>query len=217
MKIHHQILVLVFFFCSCKTYQKVAGKYKLNAKDVYTTLELNKDSTFVQYVSTDLCSGKFYYGTYELKKGNITLKPLDATVNIINKKDVVVYSFDSSLKTKEIYIVQNEMQEAVEAEVSVNDSIHGVADSNGMLRLKIDGAIKSVLIKSFSFSPRFFKIDTAKNFNRLFIMVYDFALTKRCTDFYFQKKFSVINNNKLKITSKSCRKEAPAFYMLRQY
>lgn len=216
MRFYVHLLWIVFMFFSCNPYQRISGRYKLESKDVFMKVELNQDKTFVEYVSTDLCRGKYFFGFYEVRNRKVILSPLDATVNILTKKDALVYSYNPSINGTKIYIKLNENIIVDDATILINDSLYGVTDKDGVLSMDSMIVIRSIKINSFSFEPRHFKIDTAVNYNSVFIMIYDFGLVHSCADFYFLKKIQVVNSNKLRVVSKKESGSKAEFFMLRQ-
>lgn len=191
------VLVLsLLTLCGCSNTKNIPGNYKIEQNPVTEIfLTLNDDGSFIEFINSHGCGPAWYFGFYKVIKRRIQLKQISGDVNFLNKNDTLVYYKNAELKDRKIMIVYNEQKPFDIADVYANGNIHlGKVDEDGSLSIPDSLLLDSIRIESGIFKRRYFNLKQ-KYFDRLFIVIYDYAFVN-CTDFTFA------SNSTLEITSK---------------
>jgi hypothetical protein len=206
LKLMSRIYMFLLLICfSCHTAKNLHGKYELDYPLMTWTLTLNNDGTFIEYIGGHGCGVNYYFGFYKINKGIILLHQINHQLDYLGKHNTVVYDLDKGKNKIQIYVYVNEEWIVDDAKIRLNNEQEFKTINNqGYIEIDQPKRIDSIFIERPSGRPITMSLDTAKAFNKLFIMTYDYSLTS-CGDRAYLDSFA-IKKNGLHVISQNLNK-----------
>ncbi len=196
MKYKSLLLLMLsnIFFISCNSLKSFTGNYEVTSSSIVKRITVNRNKTFVIYVSTDLCSNNTYGGYWDKKGKFLLLNYVWPRVAYLKKTDTIFSGNNGKKVGASTTVIKNEMFPMDSTQIMINDSKEILyTNNNGKIYFENSISIESIKIKKNSLLDQWteFRVDPASN--NFLIMIYDYGL-ESCGTYYLDYKLMIGKN-----------------------